>query len=502
MSVKKNVIANYIGRFLLILLSIIFIPLYIQYIGIESYGLLGIYTMLVSMMMLVDVGMGQTIIREVARYSSATLSDKEILDTLQTFRYIYFFIGLFAFLGIYFLSETIVLRWLNIEHLSFDIVVSSLEIMSLMLFINWLSILYRNAIIGLQYQVWLNVVDVTFALLSKVGVIFILLYISSSIVDFLLYQLCISFLQLLTLAFKLNNIFSKIKYQSSFSLAVFHRLWKFASGVAITTLFGTLISQADRLVLSSLLSLKTFGLYTMASVIGKALSSLISPLTLAIRPKLTILYEKNNEVELISFYHKSAQLMSIISMPIAMILILFSRELLWIWTDDMHLVNEIYIVVSLLVTGSLLNGMMHIPYSLQLSAGWSSLSAKSNVILFFSIIPLLIYAVNRYGMVAAPLLWVLVNLIYIVLIIHIMHKKLLKTEKWYWYKYDIIYILLASSLLGILSRILIDFSEESKILILGEIMIAYCIVAVGAVLSANKYRDIFITYVFRRKKYA
>ncbi len=88
MSVKKNVIANYIGRGLLTVLSIVFIPIYIKYLGIEAYGLIGIYTILVSMMMLVDVGMGQTIVREVARYTSTSVSLNEIKDTLKTFKYI------------------------------------------------------------------------------------------------------------------------------------------------------------------------------------------------------------------------------------------------------------------------------------------------------------------------------------------------------------------------------------------------------------------------------
>jgi O-antigen/teichoic acid export membrane protein len=499
MSVRENVIANYIGKGLLVILSIIFIPIYIKYLGIEAYGLIGIYTILVSVMMLVDVGMGQTIVREVAKYSSNILSLNEIKDTIKTFKYLYFFIGVMLFTAIYFFSELIVLKWLKIENLLFEDVVFAIKLIAMMVFVNWISILYRNSVIGLQYQVWLNVSDVSFAIVSKVGVILVLAFLSPTIIAFLCYQLIISTLQLFVMLIKLNLIIPNTNYKAKFSVDVIRRLWRFTSGIALTTLFGTLISQADKLILSSLLSLKTFGLYTIASIVGRALGNVISPITIAIRPKLTILYEKEKEKELIEFYHKSAQLISIVSIPIGIILILFSKDILWIWTDDMYIVEEISLVVSLLVAGTLLNGMIHIPYSLQISAGWSSLSAKSNIVLFFILTPSLIVGINIFGMIAAPLLWLVSNFFYVIVVISIMHKKLLVTEKWYWYKYDILYILLVSIVLGIISRYLIQFDQDTnKVLLLAEIFVSYIVLLVAAVLSASKYRKIFLNIFNRR----
>jgi O-antigen/teichoic acid export membrane protein len=499
MSVQKNVISNYIGRAILTILSIVFIPIYIKYLGIEAYGLIGIYTILTSMMMLVDVGMGQTIVREVARYTSKSISFEEIKDTLKTFQYIYFSIGFIALIGIYIFSNVIVIKWLNIENLSFEDAVGAIKLMSFMVFISWLSILYRNAIIGLQHQVWLNVSDVFFAVISKMGVILVLAYISSSIVEFLSYQLIILVIQLIVMYFKLKKVLPQNGYKSKISINVIKRLWKFASGVAVTTLFGTLIAQADKVILSTFLSLKTFGLYTVASVVGKSLGNVISPITLAIRPRLTIIYEQGNEKELIEFYHKSAQLMSIMSFPIGVVLVLFSKDILWIWTGDMELVNEIWLIVSLLVVGTLLNGMMHVPYSLQLSSGWSSLAAKSNIVLFFTTVPILIIGIKEYGMIAAPIVWLFINLMYVLVIISLMHKRLLKTEKLYWYKYDIAYILFSSILIGTTCRYFIPFSEEeNKILLFIYIFISYIMIMTGAVLSSTKFKNKIFNIVKRK----
>ena len=43
---KRNLIANYLGQGWTALMGLAFIPLYIKYLGIEAYGLIGIFALL------------------------------------------------------------------------------------------------------------------------------------------------------------------------------------------------------------------------------------------------------------------------------------------------------------------------------------------------------------------------------------------------------------------------------------------------------------------------
>lgn len=43
MSIKRNAIANYIGQIYLTLSGILVVPLYIQHLGMEAYGLVGFF---------------------------------------------------------------------------------------------------------------------------------------------------------------------------------------------------------------------------------------------------------------------------------------------------------------------------------------------------------------------------------------------------------------------------------------------------------------------------
>ncbi len=40
---KKNILANYIGQIYVMSISIIVMPLYLQYMGAEAYGLVGFF---------------------------------------------------------------------------------------------------------------------------------------------------------------------------------------------------------------------------------------------------------------------------------------------------------------------------------------------------------------------------------------------------------------------------------------------------------------------------
>jgi O-antigen/teichoic acid export membrane protein len=40
---KRNLIANYLGQGWTALVGLAFIPLYIKYLGIEAYGLIGLF---------------------------------------------------------------------------------------------------------------------------------------------------------------------------------------------------------------------------------------------------------------------------------------------------------------------------------------------------------------------------------------------------------------------------------------------------------------------------
>ena len=81
-SLKKNVIANYLGRFYLTGLGIFSVPLYLSYMGKEAYGLVGFFALLSGWLQLLDLGLSSTLSREAASYKAGKIN-------ANTFRYLF-----------------------------------------------------------------------------------------------------------------------------------------------------------------------------------------------------------------------------------------------------------------------------------------------------------------------------------------------------------------------------------------------------------------------------
>ena len=69
---KKNIVANYIGQFYNIIIGIVMVPFYLEYLGAEAYGLVGFFALVQSWMALLDMGLSPTLSREVAKIKSTS----------------------------------------------------------------------------------------------------------------------------------------------------------------------------------------------------------------------------------------------------------------------------------------------------------------------------------------------------------------------------------------------------------------------------------------------
>ena len=64
-------------------MMLFFIPLYIKYLGIEAYGLIGIFALLQAWLALLDMGMTPTLSREMARFTGGAHDAQSIRDLLH-----------------------------------------------------------------------------------------------------------------------------------------------------------------------------------------------------------------------------------------------------------------------------------------------------------------------------------------------------------------------------------------------------------------------------------
>jgi O-antigen/teichoic acid export membrane protein len=444
--IKRNLVANYIGQGWSAIMSIAFIPLYIRYLGIESYGLIGFFGMLMTWLGLLDLGMTPTLSREMARFTGGAHSAESIRTLLRTIEIIFLSIALLTCLGVWVFSSWIANHWLNADKIDSKTVAEAFSIMGIVTSLRFVENIYRSAIVGLQKHVIFNFVNIVISTLRGLGAVGVLIWVSKSIRAYFIWQGVISILTLITLALITYNFLPKTKIKVSFSLHSLKGVGKFAGGILGISLLSMILTQIDKVLLSKLLSLSEYGYYSLAAVSAGSLFLIIGPISQSWLPKLTELHAVNDQTKLTEKYHQGSQLVTVIMGSAAMIFIFFGETILFLWTKDADLAKKSSIVFRLLSIGNFLNGQTTMPYLMQIAAGRTSLITRINIFAVLFMVPSLIYITPRFGAIGAASIWIILNAGYILFGTLFMYRNSLSTEKWKWIINDILIPVFAAAI--------------------------------------------------------
>jgi O-antigen/teichoic acid export membrane protein len=241
----------------------------------------------------------------------------------------------------------------------------------------------------------------------------------------------------LVTAFLLWRRLPASKNPARFDMKLLESVWRFSVGVSLTSFLSFFLSQADRIVLSKLVTLEMFGYYTVAATANSALRVISSQITSALFPRFSALVAMNNQDEMRDLYHKGSQFTSVVVLPVAFVASFFAFNLFAIWTQNTQVAAAAAPIASLLFLGTAINSLLGIPYNLTLAYGWSSLGVYQNLIAVALVTPLMIFLVARYGGLGAAIAWVVLNVGYLLIVPSTIHRYFLKKELWEWYLMDI-----------------------------------------------------------------
>lgn len=455
MSLKRNVLANYVGQGWAALMGIAFVPLYVKVLGAESYGLIGIFAILQAWMGLLDLGLTPTLNREMAKLGAKVRSSDHVRDLLRSLESIYAVVAAGMVGSLWIGAPWLANGWLQVGKLSSETVVISLRLMAFVLATRWLEQIYRGALQGLEDQVWLNSAQAILATLRWAGAYVIVAFVTPSVIAFFWWQGAVSVATGIVLVRRTYARIPAGSRRGRFSVAALSEIKGFATGMFISAGLSFALMQADKLIISKLLPLDQLGYYMVAATAAGGLLQLVTPMNAAIFPRLTYLVARSDLDGLSRTYQQACEVMAAIVVPVAMVLVFFPREVLLAWTGDDTIATAVSPMLALLVLGTLLNGLMNVPYMLQLAYGWTELSIRINFIAVAVIVPLMLYLVPRYGAVGAASCWAMLNAAYLLVGVHLMHRRLLPQAKWPWYRTAILAPLAAGSAASLALTILL-----------------------------------------------
>lgn len=440
MSLRRNILANYANQLYVTAVGIVMVPLYIQFMGAEAYGLVGFFAMLQAWFNLLDMGLTPTMARESARYRGGAISLLEYRRLARALEGVFAFVALLGGVLLFTLAQPIAGRWLNASQLPLQEVTQALQLMAVIVALRWMCGLYRGVITGAERLVWLSGFNSLIATGRFVLILPMLVFVSASPQAFFSFQLGVAVLEIGGLAWMAYRLLPAIPagQRIRWEWAPLRPVLKFSLSIAFTSLVWVLVTQTDKLVLSKILPLADYGYFTIAVLVSSGIMIVSAPISGALMPRMTRLHAEGQHDPLIAVYRQATQLVTATAIPAAMVLIFFAPQVLWAWTGNSALVQRAAPVLSLYAIGYAILAVGAFPYYLQYAKGNLRLHLIGNAVFLLLLIPSVIWAATHHGMLGAGWAWLMANAVYFVLWTPLVHNKFAPGLHRNWLIYDIV----------------------------------------------------------------
>jgi O-antigen/teichoic acid export membrane protein len=393
----KNIIANYAGALITTLTAFILTPVYIHYIGIGAYGIIGFYISLQAIFVFLDLGIGVAVNREMAKYFNDDSKLGYLRNLAHSLQIVYWSIGILLGACLFVAAPYIANGWFKTNDIPKDQVKNVFTIFALTIAARWPYGLYSQGLRGMQKQVSLNAFELVFNLLKSIGSWLILKYVSPTLGAFLWYQLFITVLQTLGIFIIFWKFLSKNNTRPQFKISILKNLSRYAAGMGIGIILVNLVAQLDKIIVSKMVSDTMFGYYAIANNIAMLVYSISLPMYMAIFPHFTKQVQENNDIVLAKEFHYYAKLLSTLLLPFGVIVVFNAPLLLQLWTSNSAIVSNSSEILQWLICGTMCVALIMPVHTLLHAKVRIRFMIYSQLVELILTIPVIYFLIGKYG---------------------------------------------------------------------------------------------------------
>lgn len=407
------------------------VPVYVGALGTAGYGLVGFYLSLFAMLQVFDLGLTPALNRELARASVDPALGAKTRDLVRTIEVLYVLAGVVLGAAIVLLAPLMAARWLSDPAMPPETIERCVRWMGVSLALQWPVALYHGGLVGLQRQSLSSAVKIAGSTLLLGGTALVVVFVSATPEAFFLAQVAGAAVQLVLLRTVLWRALPAGK-GARFQLGALRSLQRFAASLTVISALSLVLMYLDRLVVSALLPLDALGRYTVSWSVANGLLVVTMPVFHALNPRLTALMAAGDTAGVRETYGSTAQLLGATLGTLAAVIGWFAEPVLWIWTGDPALATSAAPVVAVLIFGTALNGMLFMPYALQLASGWIRPVLVSSIVFVIALVPATIFSTARYGALGPAVVWLTLNLASLFTVAPVVHRRVIPRQGWRW----------------------------------------------------------------------
>ncbi len=497
MSLKRNILANYVSQIYVILIGIVMVPTYLRYMGAEAYGLVGFFAVLQSWFQLLDIGLTPTMARETARFNGGATDALSLRRLLRAMEGVFVGVALLGGMALVIGSGAIARNWLKVQQLPLNEVQYAITLMAVIVALRWVCGLYRSAITGFERLVWLSGFNMVLATARFVLVVPLFIYVGSSPTLFFSYQLLLAVLEFGVLVVQTYRFLPKIAANQTtpWRWAPLSQVLKFSSSIAFAGFFWVIATQADKLILSKLLPLAEYGYFTLVVLVAGGVMAIGGPVSGALLPRLTKLVAEGDERGMLQLYRGATQVVAVMAIPATLILALFPKQVLWAWTGDPVLVGMVAPILALYAVGSGIAVISAFPYYLQFAKGNLKLHLIGRSVFVLILVSSLMWLASRFGMTGAAWIWLVLNVAYLTLWVPIEHKRFAPGLHLRWMLKDIMVPSLSPVLVALLLQYAVPW-PVGRFAIAVQLSVVALLLLILACMGSSRIRTIVKDRIF------
>jgi len=442
-TLKRNIFSNLVGGGWIALLTLIITPFQVNLLGVEAFGLIGFIATLQIMVSVLDLGLSSTITRELAGDTSpARVSSRPLIRTALSFYW-----GMALVIGVILatFSGLIARAWFTTNTVDIAVLEQGLQVIAIMLALRWPVSLYSGALAGIQRMDILNIVKASVITLRLVGGIIVILVLRDLSL-FLIWTAFSALVEVLVFQTVCRKVMPEMDWRPGFSISAILAVWVFSLSMNGLGLVAMGITQLDRLLISKMLSLESLGYYILAYTAATAISMVLSALNAALMPSFAAAHAANEQEALVQRYDKACRVTLFATGLVLFILVFFGRPLLEIWVNPVVAENA-WRPLAILAVGFWLSASVSSAYNIGVACRYPGPLLKVSAFSAVIYMPVLYGLITGWGIEGAAVAWLLLNAGYIVVIVPIVHRNILKIPVIPW----LVGILLPFAVLGIIT---------------------------------------------------
>jgi O-antigen/teichoic acid export membrane protein len=432
-----NILSNYGNKIWSIVSVFLFIPLYIKYLGIESFAVIGFYSLLLGIISFADSGLSSAVIKEFSS-SSEYIYKYSVLRLIEKY-YIYICVSIgviiFAF------APIIAKYWLTSETIGLKDLTYYLRLIGIGIVIQLISSLYNGAMFGLGFQLEANFFQITWNVFKSLGVVLVLIFVGKTLEVFFIWQILCNLIYVLFLRYRVVYRLKQFEKHLGIIIDKIPRnIVAYISGMILIAIVSAINTQADKIITSYMFPLKIYGYYTISSTLAQVPLMLGMPLAISIFPIFSKFISTSELSRLKLSFEKSSFILNNLVLLAGILLILYTNEIVLLWTKnsiEKAYFHDVMISCKLLIIGSTFLSLQLIFYYVLLAFGRTKYNIIQGIIQVLIGIPFLYLFVSKLGIAGAGVSWIIINLGGFIFLFIVISKEYIKFSKMKYLLYNL-----------------------------------------------------------------